>query len=121
MDLLVIKNYNQVIVEENPKLALSSKEVIPPETDRKSKVKDPEVNKLKVEDSEAIEKIEEELKKMRKNLEMAIEDPKNWLSLELSVVNETHEVESPQRKCKMYPKAPETIFSAISEDNSNIF
>ncbi|MBW0505737.1 hypothetical protein O181_045452 [Austropuccinia psidii MF-1] len=100
MDFLVFENFNQIIVEENPKISLSSKESIPPETDRKLKGKD-------TEDSEAIEKIKDELKKMRRNFDMAIEDPERWLALELSGINETHEGESPQKKCKMDPKPPE--------------
>ncbi|MBW0541145.1 hypothetical protein O181_080860 [Austropuccinia psidii MF-1] len=49
----------------------------------KSKGKETE-DKLEVEDSVAIEKIKEEPKKMRYNLEIAIEDPEKWLALEIS-------------------------------------
>ncbi|MBW0481229.1 hypothetical protein O181_020944 [Austropuccinia psidii MF-1] len=74
MDFLVFENLNQITVKENPEISMSSKESISPETDRKFKGKDQE-DKLKVEDSEAIQKIKNSLKMMRRNLEMAIEDP----------------------------------------------
>ncbi|MBW0466491.1 hypothetical protein O181_006206 [Austropuccinia psidii MF-1] len=57
MDFLVFENFNQIIVEENPKISFSSKESTPPENDRKLKGKDLEEDKLKVEDSEEIETI----------------------------------------------------------------
>ncbi|MBW0554673.1 hypothetical protein O181_094388 [Austropuccinia psidii MF-1] len=98
----------------------SSKESIPAVTHIKSKGKEEE-DKLEVEDSEAIEKIKEELKKIRRNLDIAIEDPEKWLSLELSGMNKEDKVESPQKKFKMDPKPPEANSSGIAEDYFNLF
>ncbi|MBW0483632.1 hypothetical protein O181_023347 [Austropuccinia psidii MF-1] len=74
LDFLLFENFNQIIVEENSSILSSSKEIIPAVTHIKSKEKEKE-DKLEVEDSEAIERIKEGLKKMRRNLDMAIEDP----------------------------------------------
>ncbi|MBW0479194.1 hypothetical protein O181_018909 [Austropuccinia psidii MF-1] len=52
---------------------------------------------------------------------MAIEDPENWLALELSGINETDEGESPHKKCKIDPKPLESNSSAIVEDYFNLF
>ncbi|MBW0555053.1 hypothetical protein O181_094768 [Austropuccinia psidii MF-1] len=54
--------------------------------ERESNEKDTE-DKLEVEDSEVIPKIKEEMKKMRRDLEMAIEDPAKWLALKVSGLN----------------------------------
>ncbi|MBW0510579.1 hypothetical protein O181_050294 [Austropuccinia psidii MF-1] len=62
-----------------------------------------------------------ELKKMRRNLDMAIEDPEKWLALELSGMNKEDKVESPQKKFKMDLKPPEANSSGISEDYFNLF
>ncbi|MBW0517515.1 hypothetical protein O181_057230 [Austropuccinia psidii MF-1] len=78
-------------------------------------------DKLEVEDSEKIVKIKDELKKMRKNLDMAIEDPEKWLALELSGMNKEDKVESPQNKFKMDLKPPEANSSGIAEDYLNLF
>ncbi|MBW0482560.1 hypothetical protein O181_022275 [Austropuccinia psidii MF-1] len=78
-DLLVFERFDQLIAEENSTISLSSKETITPETDRKSSWKNCKKDELKGEDSEAIEKIKEELRKMRINLDMATEDPENWI------------------------------------------
>ncbi|MBW0489416.1 hypothetical protein O181_029131 [Austropuccinia psidii MF-1] len=86
LDLLVFENFNQIIIEEKSSILSSSKESMPAVTHIKSKGKETE-DKLEVEDSEAIEKIKEELKKMRRNLDIAIEDPEKWLALELSGMN----------------------------------
>ncbi|MBW0591707.1 hypothetical protein O181_131422 [Austropuccinia psidii MF-1] len=59
-----------------------------------------------------------ELKKMRRNLDMAIEDPDKWLALALSGMNK---VESPQKKFKMDLKPPEANSSGIAEDYFNLF
>ncbi|MBW0472252.1 hypothetical protein O181_011967 [Austropuccinia psidii MF-1] len=77
--------------------------------------------KLKVEDSEAIAKIKGELKNMRRNLDMAIEDPEKWLALELSGMNKEEQRESPKKKFKMDLKPPESNSSRIEEDYSNLF
>ncbi|MBW0512602.1 hypothetical protein O181_052317 [Austropuccinia psidii MF-1] len=115
-----ITNPEVILVEENTSILSSSKESIPPQTERKSKGKDPEEDELKVEDSEATEKIKEELEKMRRSLEMAIEDPEQWLALELSCINEEDEGESPQKKFKMDLKPPEENSSGIEEDYFNL-
>ncbi|MBW0513929.1 hypothetical protein O181_053644 [Austropuccinia psidii MF-1] len=78
-------------------------------------------DKLEVEDSEAIEKIKEELNKSRTNLDMAIEDPEKCLALELSGMNQEEQRESPQKKFKMDLKPPEANSSRISEDYFNLF
>ncbi|MBW0496093.1 hypothetical protein O181_035808, partial [Austropuccinia psidii MF-1] len=109
-----------IIVEENTSRLSSSKESIPPQTERRCKGKDPEEDDLKVEDSEEIEKIKEELKKMRRNLDVAIEDPEKWLALELSCMNKEDEGESPQKKFKMDLKPPEENPSGIKEDCFNL-
>ncbi|MBW0556663.1 hypothetical protein O181_096378 [Austropuccinia psidii MF-1] len=108
-DFLVFENSNQIIYEEDISILSFSKESIPPQTERQSKGKDPEEDKLKVEDSEAIGKVKMELKKMRRNLDMAIEDPEKWLALELSGMNKEDKVESLQKKLKMDLKPPEKI------------
>ncbi|MBW0530048.1 hypothetical protein O181_069763 [Austropuccinia psidii MF-1] len=86
----------------------------------RSKGKETEDN-MEVEDSEAIEKIKEALKKMRRNLEMAIEDPEKWLALKLSGMNKEEQRESPQKKFKMHPKPPEANSPRISADYLNLF
>ncbi|MBW0466831.1 hypothetical protein O181_006546 [Austropuccinia psidii MF-1] len=91
MDFLVLENFNQIVFEEKPSISSSLKESIPHIPDRKSKGKEPEDNKLEVEDSASIKKFKEELKKMRRNLDMAIEDPEKWLALELRGMNEADE------------------------------
>ncbi|MBW0483976.1 hypothetical protein O181_023691 [Austropuccinia psidii MF-1] len=91
-----------------------------PVTDRKFKGKETE-DELEVEDCEAIQKIKEELKKMRRNLDMAIEDPEKLLTLDLSGINEENEGESPQKKFKMDLKPHETNFSRIAENYFNLF
>ncbi|MBW0543104.1 hypothetical protein O181_082819 [Austropuccinia psidii MF-1] len=78
-------------------------------------------DKLEVEDTEAIEKIKEELKKMRRNLDIAIEDPEKWLALELSGMHKEEQRESPQKKSKMDLKPPEANSSRIAEDYFNLF
>ncbi|MBW0578919.1 hypothetical protein O181_118634 [Austropuccinia psidii MF-1] len=93
---------------------------MPAVTHIKSKGKETE-DKLEVEYSEAIEKIKEELKKMRRNLDIAIEDPEKWLALELSGMDKEDKVESPQKKFKMYLKPPEENLSGIAEDYFNLF
>ncbi|MBW0574747.1 hypothetical protein O181_114462 [Austropuccinia psidii MF-1] len=120
LDFLVFENFNQIIDEENTSILSLSKESILPLTDRKSKGKETE-DKLEVKDSEAIEKIKEELKKMRRNLDIAIEDPEKWLALELSGINKEDQVESPQKKFKMDLMLPEANSSRISEDYFNLF
>ncbi|MBW0497244.1 hypothetical protein O181_036959 [Austropuccinia psidii MF-1] len=80
LDFLVFENLNQIIAEENSSIFSSCKESIPPITDRKAKGKETE-EKLEVEDCEAIAKIKEELKNMRRKLDMAIEDREKWLAL----------------------------------------
>ncbi|MBW0561746.1 hypothetical protein O181_101461 [Austropuccinia psidii MF-1] len=107
MDVLVIKHFNQIVVEEKPRISSSSKESIPNATDRKSKGKKPEEDKLEVEDSEAIKNIKEGQDKMKRTLDIAIEDPEEWLALELSGINEAEKGESPQKKFKMDIKQPE--------------
>ncbi|MBW0527442.1 hypothetical protein O181_067157 [Austropuccinia psidii MF-1] len=108
------------MVEENTSRLSSCKESIPPQTERKSKGKDPEEDELKEEDSEAIGKIKEEVEKMRGKLDMAIEDPEKWLELELSCMNEEDEGESPQKKFIMDLKPPETNSSGIEDDYFNL-
>ncbi|MBW0582053.1 hypothetical protein O181_121768 [Austropuccinia psidii MF-1] len=120
LDFLVFENFNQIIIEEKSSILSSSKESMPAVTHIKSKGKETE-DKLEVEDSEAIEKIKEELKKMRRNLDIAIEDPEKWLALELSGMNKEDQVESPQKKFKMDLKPPEANSSRISEDYFNLF
>ncbi|MBW0505271.1 hypothetical protein O181_044986 [Austropuccinia psidii MF-1] len=110
-----------MIVEENTSILSSAKEFIPPQSERKFKGKDQEEDELKVEDSEAIEKIKEELKKMRRNLDMAIEDPEKRLALELSGINKEEQRDSPQKKFKMALQPPEANSSVIAEDYLNFF
>ncbi|MBW0580147.1 hypothetical protein O181_119862 [Austropuccinia psidii MF-1] len=86
----------------------------------KSKGKETE-DKMEVEDSEAIEKIKEELKKMRRNLDIAIEDPERWLALELSGMHKEEQRESPQNKFKIDLKPPEANSSRIGEYYFNLF
>ncbi|MBW0503627.1 hypothetical protein O181_043342 [Austropuccinia psidii MF-1] len=86
----------------------------------KSKGKETE-DKLEVEDSEAIEKIKEELKKMRRPLDIAIEDPEKWLALNLGGMNKEEQRRSPQKKFKMDLKPPEANSSRIAEDYFNLF
>ncbi|MBW0552373.1 hypothetical protein O181_092088 [Austropuccinia psidii MF-1] len=52
---------------------------------------------------------------------MSIEDPENWLALELSGINDTDEGESPQKKRKFDPKPPESNSSEILEDYFSLF
>ncbi|MBW0479060.1 hypothetical protein O181_018775 [Austropuccinia psidii MF-1] len=66
-------------------------------------------------------KIEDELKKMRGKLNMAIGDLEKWLALDLSGINELYEGESPQKKCKMGPKPSESNSSEIAKDYLNLF
>ncbi|MBW0509275.1 hypothetical protein O181_048990 [Austropuccinia psidii MF-1] len=54
MDGLVSENFNQIVVKENPRISYSSKENIPHAPDRKSKGKEPQEDKLEVEDSDTI-------------------------------------------------------------------
>ncbi|MBW0571507.1 hypothetical protein O181_111222 [Austropuccinia psidii MF-1] len=115
-----IKNLEVTTVEENTSILSLSKESILPLTDRKSKGKETE-DKMEVEHSEAIVKIKDELKKMRRNLDMAIEDPEKWLALELSGMNTEDKVESPQKKFKMDLKPPEANSSGITEEYFNLF
>ncbi|MBW0486182.1 hypothetical protein O181_025897 [Austropuccinia psidii MF-1] len=107
--------------EEDISILSFSKESIPPQTERKSKGKDPEEDEVKLEDSEAIKKIKMELKKMRRNLDMAIEDLEKWLALELSGMNKEDKLESPQQKFKMDLKPPKANSSGIAEDSFNLF
>ncbi|MBW0464119.1 hypothetical protein O181_003834 [Austropuccinia psidii MF-1] len=86
----------------------------------KSKGKETE-DKMEVEDSEAIEKIKEELKKMRRNLDMDIEDPEKLLAIELSGINKGEQRESSQKKFKMDLKPPVANSSRIEEDYLNLF
>ncbi|MBW0466460.1 hypothetical protein O181_006175 [Austropuccinia psidii MF-1] len=58
---------------------------------------------------------------MRRKLDMAIEDPENWIALELSGMNETHEGENQPKKCKMYPQMPQSNSPEIAEDYLNEF
>ncbi|MBW0467851.1 hypothetical protein O181_007566 [Austropuccinia psidii MF-1] len=74
-----------------------------------------------MEDSEAIEKIKEQLKKMRSNLNIAIEDPEKWLALELSGMHKEEQRESPQKKFKMYLNSPEANSLGIAEAYLNLF
>ncbi|MBW0502751.1 hypothetical protein O181_042466 [Austropuccinia psidii MF-1] len=116
-----IKNLEVTTDEENISILSFSKEIIPPQTERKYKGKDPKEDELKVEDSEAIKKIKMALKKMRRNLDMAIEDPEKWLALELSGMNKEDKVESPQKKFKMNLKPPKANSSENAEDYFNLF
>ncbi|MBW0486125.1 hypothetical protein O181_025840 [Austropuccinia psidii MF-1] len=97
-----------------------SKESMPTVTHIKSKGKETE-DKLEVEDSEAMEKLKEELKIMRRNLDMAIEDPEKWLELELSGMNKEEQRESPQKKFQVDLKPPKANSSRIAEDYFNLF
>ncbi|MBW0484654.1 hypothetical protein O181_024369 [Austropuccinia psidii MF-1] len=121
MNFLLFEHFNQIVVEEKPRISSSSKESIPHAPDRKSKGKKPEEDKLEVEDSEEIKKIKFELKKMRRNLDRAIEDPEKWLARELSGTNEADEGEIPQKKFKMDIKPSEVNSSGIEEDYLNLF
>ncbi|MBW0533890.1 hypothetical protein O181_073605 [Austropuccinia psidii MF-1] len=120
LDFLVFENFNQIIIEEKSSILSSSEESMPAVTHIKSKGKETE-DILQVEYSEAIEKIKEELKKMRRNLDIAIEDPEKCLALELSGMNKEDKVESPQKKFKMDLKPPEANSSGIAEDYFNLF
>ncbi|MBW0514150.1 hypothetical protein O181_053865 [Austropuccinia psidii MF-1] len=120
LDFLVFKNFNQIIIDKKSSISSSSKESIPALTHIKSKGKETE-DKLEVEDSEAIEKIKDELKKMRMNLDIAIEDPENWLALELSGMNKEDKVEIPQKKFKMDLKPPEAKSSGFADEYFNLF
>ncbi|MBW0488509.1 hypothetical protein O181_028224 [Austropuccinia psidii MF-1] len=86
----------------------------------KSKGKETQ-DKLEVEDSEAKEKIKEDLKKMRRNLDIAIKDPERCLSLELSGMNKEEQIKSPQKKFKMDLKPPDANSSRIAEHYFNLF
>ncbi|MBW0569378.1 hypothetical protein O181_109093 [Austropuccinia psidii MF-1] len=120
LDFLVFENFNKIINEEKSSILSSAKETIPDVTHIKSKGKETE-DKLEVEGSEAIEKIKEELKKMRRNLDIAIEDPEKWLALELSGMNKEDKVESPQKKFKMDLKPPEASSPGIEDNYYNLF
>ncbi|MBW0585117.1 hypothetical protein O181_124832 [Austropuccinia psidii MF-1] len=61
------------------------------------------------------------MKKMGRNLDMAIEDPEKWLALELSGINKEDKVEIPQKKFKMDLKPPEANSLRISEGYLNLF
>ncbi|MBW0496859.1 hypothetical protein O181_036574 [Austropuccinia psidii MF-1] len=87
LDFLLFENLKQIIVEGKSRILCSSKESNPPVTHTKSKGKDTG-DKLEVEDSEVIPKIKEEMKKMRRKLEITIEDPEKWLALKISGLNE---------------------------------
>ncbi|MBW0540847.1 hypothetical protein O181_080562 [Austropuccinia psidii MF-1] len=93
---------------------------MPAVTHIKSKGKETE-DILYVEDSEALEKIKEELKNMRRNLDIALEDPEKFLALELSGMNKEDKVESPQKKFKMDLKPLEANSTGIAEDYFNSF
>ncbi|MBW0471395.1 hypothetical protein O181_011110 [Austropuccinia psidii MF-1] len=93
---------------------------MPTVTHINSKGKETE-DKLEVEDSESIAKIKEEIKKMRVNLEMAIEVPEKWLAIELSGMNREEQREIPQKKFKIDLKPPEENSSIIAEDYFNLF
>ncbi|MBW0518445.1 hypothetical protein O181_058160 [Austropuccinia psidii MF-1] len=56
IDFVVLENFNQILFEEKPSISSSLKESIPHAPDRKSKGKEPEDDKLEVEDSESIKK-----------------------------------------------------------------
>ncbi|MBW0550681.1 hypothetical protein O181_090396 [Austropuccinia psidii MF-1] len=86
----------------------------------KSKGKGPE-DKLELEDIEAIAKIKEELKKMGRNLGMAVEDPDKWLALKLSFINKEDEGESTQEKFTIDLKACEANSSGNAEDYFSLF
>ncbi|MBW0539320.1 hypothetical protein O181_079035 [Austropuccinia psidii MF-1] len=62
-----------------------------------------------------------ELKKMRRNSDMAIKDQEKWLACELSGMNKEDQVEIPQMKFKMDFKLPEANSSGIAEDYFNLF
>ncbi|MBW0503334.1 hypothetical protein O181_043049 [Austropuccinia psidii MF-1] len=98
MDFIVLENFNQMSFEEKHSISYSSKEYIPPAPDRKSEVKELEKDKLEVEDSEAKEKIKDDLKKVRRNWDMAIEYPEKWLALELRGMNKEDQREIPKEK-----------------------
>ncbi|MBW0508294.1 hypothetical protein O181_048009 [Austropuccinia psidii MF-1] len=100
MEFLVFENFNQIIVEERSRISSSTKESILPAPDREYRGKGAE-DEMEVEDREAIALIKEELRKMRRNLERAIEDPEKWLALELSGMNKEYEGERTQKKFKM--------------------
>ncbi|MBW0506543.1 hypothetical protein O181_046258 [Austropuccinia psidii MF-1] len=114
LEFLVFVNFNQIIIEEESSILSSSKESIPPVPGSKSKG-------METEDSEAISKIKEELQKMRRNLDMAVEHPEKRLALELSGMIQEDEGESPQKKFKMDLKPPESNSSRISEDYFKLF
>ncbi|MBW0576217.1 hypothetical protein O181_115932 [Austropuccinia psidii MF-1] len=100
MNFLVFQNFNQIIVKERSIILYSSKESIPPVPDRKCKEKEKE-------DSEAIETIKEESKKMRRNLDIAIENPEKLLALNVSGMNKYNEGEITQKEFKVDLKQPE--------------
>ncbi|MBW0592873.1 hypothetical protein O181_132588, partial [Austropuccinia psidii MF-1] len=120
LDFLVFESFNPIIIEEKASILSSSKESMLAVTHIKSKGKETE-DKLEVEDSEAIEKIKQELKKMRRNLEIAIKDPEKWLPLKLSGMHKQEQRESPKKKFKMDLKTPEANSSTIVEDYFNLF
>ncbi|MBW0495279.1 hypothetical protein O181_034994 [Austropuccinia psidii MF-1] len=93
---------------------------MPAVTHIKSKLKEIE-DKVEVEHSEAIGKIKEELKKMSKNLDMAIEEPEKLLALKLSGMNNEEQREIPQKKFEMDLNPPEANSSRIAEDSFNLF
>ncbi|MBW0480930.1 hypothetical protein O181_020645 [Austropuccinia psidii MF-1] len=68
MEFFVFENFKQIIVEENPKILSSSEEIISTQNDVKFKGKGPG------EDGETVKKINEELNKMKRNLNMVKED-----------------------------------------------
>ncbi|MBW0481859.1 hypothetical protein O181_021574 [Austropuccinia psidii MF-1] len=58
---------------------------------------------------------------MRRDLEMAIEEPEKWIELGLSGMNEADKGERPQKKCKMDLKPPEGNFSGNKRDYLSLF
>ncbi|MBW0540191.1 hypothetical protein O181_079906 [Austropuccinia psidii MF-1] len=76
---------------------------------------------MEVEDHEAIVKIKDKMKKMRRNLDVAIEDPEKWLALKLRGINKEDKAEIPHKKFKMDLKPPEGNSSGIAKDYFNLF
>ncbi|MBW0506246.1 hypothetical protein O181_045961 [Austropuccinia psidii MF-1] len=56
------------------------------------------------------------MNKMRRNLDMDIEEPEKWLANELSGMNEEDEGEIPQKEFKINLNPPEANYSGITED-----
>ncbi|MBW0555835.1 hypothetical protein O181_095550 [Austropuccinia psidii MF-1] len=57
---------------------------------------------------------------MRRNLDMAMEDPETLLALKLSGMNKEEQRENPLKKFKMDLKPPEANSSIIAEDYFNL-